>query len=51
MTTETARRNRGEDLAAWATGDWEPNEADGPTPETIADYAEMAGRTDSVRIA
>lgn len=43
--------NLHDDLDAWASGDWEPNEDDGQAPETLAEYAEMAIRTDSERIA
>ena len=39
------------DLAAWESGDWEPSEDNGQTPEALDDYAEMAARTDSERIA
>lgn len=39
------------DLDAFTAGDWQPSESDGQTPETLADYAEMAARTDSKRLA
>lgn len=39
--------NLGADLAAWASGEWEPSENDGQVPVPLAEYAEVYDATDS----
>ncbi len=45
------RDDLAEDLAAWAAGDWQPNENDGQTPESLDDYRAGQARTDSRTLA